>query len=617
MPKGAARAKKSLGSDDFEEWFDDESWVDFLERRGDNAEATEKSTVENDYHVWHPLQIQVALDQLRLLNNNKSKVVRWFKANLPDSVFAKRLTRSHLVYWTTSRASTSAPKRKRGKKAALDENTELYKATCAFVRKHIDGALVIAFDHTGLQFMPVNNHTWAPVGAATVPLVALDDYRQITGVVAESMDDNMSGVVLGIQCVYKGKTDRCLPSRGVRLSGDFPVTFAPNQLTFNFTYTYNHWASEDTNIELFESIIVPYALNTKTRLSLDSSHPTMVILDCWPVQKTEHFRDRVHLRWPWIFLKYVPPRITGKAQKFDVDGGGIVKPKIARRATQYVEEEFTRQMREGVAAGEVRVDLKQSTLKDRQIYWVKESLVEFAANKDGRKKGWEKTRVPLAFSEDYRNRAKAMHAEGKLFPPTVLEDEEVIEEPQADDIVDDCFPDEVVQQRPTATASCTRLFEARQSETVTDSEDEGEDELEFDNMTVGSYAVTFADGKDEFAFQIKVGGQNSPWLHLVDVYSRDEGSARLKWRWWKPFAASFTSKNTRTITKGSAKDPGFHLGRTFITSPEYCKFVSEEVLVAWDEDAEDDSGIIPAELFDELSEKVRQLQKERRRTRRF
>ncbi|KAK3268597.1 hypothetical protein CYMTET_22909, partial [Cymbomonas tetramitiformis] len=271
----SARAKKSLGSDDFEEWFDDESWVDFLERRGDNAEATEKSTVENDYHVWHPLQIQVALDQLRLLNNNKSKVVRWFKANLPDSVFAKRLTRSHLVYWTTSRASTSAPKRKRGKKAALDENTELYKATCGFVRKHIDGgmpavvsfigamvrsflqqhaparlqglqvsdswtrallhandltprkgtssrkepsdweeqlelmvlqiaqitedkkippALVIAFDHTGLQFMPVNNHTWAPVGAATVPLVALDDYRQITGVVAESMDDDMSGV---------------------------------------------------------------------------------------------------------------------------------------------------------------------------------------------------------------------------------------------------------------------------------------------------------------------------------------------------------------------------------------------------------------------------------------
>ncbi|KAK3273418.1 hypothetical protein CYMTET_18339 [Cymbomonas tetramitiformis] len=351
-----------------------------------------------------------------------------------------------------------------------EEQIELMVLQIAYIaeKENIPPALITAFDHTGLQIMPVRNQTWAEVNADTVPLMHLDDYRQITGVVAEAMNDDMGGVVLGMQLVYQGTTDKCLPARDIRNNGDFPAVYSPGVMAYPMTYTYNHWADEETNMELFEALIIPYLQQTKVRLSLPPDQRAITLLDCWPVQKTASFRSRVKTRYPWLLLRYIPPKCTGKGQKFDVDGGGIVKPKIVARAQKYVESEFTRQMKEGIPADKVNVDVRLGTIKQRHLYWVKESMTEFAANMPARKKDDEEQPDPA--SDDISN------------------EEQVDEDPG-------------LLKRPVENvAACTGLWEARQG---VDSDDEEEGELELADMTVGTFAISFAHGKDEVAFQVK------------------------------------------------------------------------------------------------------------------
>ena len=60
--------------------------------------------------------------------------------------------------------------------------------------------LVINFDDIALPLFPMSEWTVTTVGSTQVPLVALDDKRQITGVLACSM----AGNPLPSQLIYEG-----------------------------------------------------------------------------------------------------------------------------------------------------------------------------------------------------------------------------------------------------------------------------------------------------------------------------------------------------------------------------------------------------------------------------
>ncbi|KAK3251732.1 hypothetical protein CYMTET_38934 [Cymbomonas tetramitiformis] len=286
---------------------------------------------------------------------------------------------------------------------------------------NIPPALVIGFDHSGFQILPLKNTTWAERGSSVVPMIGLDDMRQITGVVVEALGDNFEGLVVGMQLVYQGKTDRCLPDREHRAKDMFS--------DFIFGYTYNHWADEDTNVDLFADIIVVHLLAVKARLKLLDDHKALVILDAWPVQKTESFRGRVRSKWPWIVLLYIFAGGTGRSQKYDIDGANVMKPKLNERAGLYVQKQFTERLDAGENPEEIRLDLTLSTLKVQQLYWMGEVYAEFKANVPARTEGWVKTKVPLAFTQEWQERALVWHEEGKLWKGNTVEEVPVGEEP--------------------------------------------------------------------------------------------------------------------------------------------------------------------------------------------
>ena len=67
--------------------------------------------------------------------------------------------------------------------------------------------LIINWDQTGLNYVPVSSWTMAEEGCKHVEIDGKDDKRQITSVFACSMAGNF----LPPQLIYKGKITRCLP----------------------------------------------------------------------------------------------------------------------------------------------------------------------------------------------------------------------------------------------------------------------------------------------------------------------------------------------------------------------------------------------------------------------
>ena len=127
--------------------------------------------------------------------------------------------------------------------------------------------LIINWDHTGLNYIPVSNWTMAKEGSKRVEIFGVQDKRQITAVFAGTM----SGHFLPPQLIYSGKTAKCLPT----------VTF-PN--TWHVTYTHNHWANEATTEAYINKILVPYVKSVREKTKVNT--PALVIFDRFKGQCT-------------------------------------------------------------------------------------------------------------------------------------------------------------------------------------------------------------------------------------------------------------------------------------------------------------------------------------------
>ena len=122
------------------------------------------------------------------------------------------------------------------------------------VMEDIPEDLILNWDQTAMKIVPSSSWTMEKRGCKRVKISAADDKRQITAVFACSM----SGTFLPVQLIYKGTTQRCLP------------TFAfPSD--WHITHTANHWSSEVTMIDYIKKIIVPYVTEKRKELKLSSS----------------------------------------------------------------------------------------------------------------------------------------------------------------------------------------------------------------------------------------------------------------------------------------------------------------------------------------------------------
>ena len=209
--------------------------------------------------------------------------------------------------------------------------------------------LILNFDQTGLNYVPVTHWTMEKEGAKRVEVFAKDDKRQITAVFCGSM----TGDFLPIQLIYEGKTNRCLRQY------KFPSTW-------HVTYSDNHWSNETTMKQYIEKIILPYVTDKRKVLNLSHDHPALLIFDNFKAQTTSSFLELFDSYNLDIVL--LPANCTDRLQPLDLSINKAAKDFLRLQFQDCYAKELHSQLQGQTET--TPIDLKLSVVKPLSARWI-------------------------------------------------------------------------------------------------------------------------------------------------------------------------------------------------------------------------------------------------------
>ena len=239
--------------------------------------------------------------------------------------------------------------------------------------EEIPDSLVINWDQTGINYVPVSQWTMAVEGSKRVEIAGADDKRQITAVFGASL----AGDFLPPQLVYTGKTSKCLPT--VEFPNDWDITCTPN-----------HWCNTDTTIRYIKNIIIPYVRKTNQKAGRPNDAPALVIFDEFKGQNTDLVYDL--LRDHNLYHVLIPANCTDRLQPLDLSVNKSAKEFLRARFQEWYAERIVSHFSEPSAETSTStapscstppphpVDLKMSTMKPLGAKWLIE-LEEYLKTK--------------------------------------------------------------------------------------------------------------------------------------------------------------------------------------------------------------------------------------------
>ena len=166
--------------------------------------------------------------------------------------------------------------------------------------------LILNWDQTAINYVPVSNWTMAKQGSKKVKIAGVDDKRQITVVLAGTL----TGELLPLQLIYQGKTKQCLPR--VKFPDDWLISFTPN-----------HWCNEITMETYIRQVIAPFICKKRELLHLSSTHRALCIFDNFSAQCTSKILQLLDDNY--IDVVFVPPNCTDQLQPLDLSFNKPVK----------------------------------------------------------------------------------------------------------------------------------------------------------------------------------------------------------------------------------------------------------------------------------------------------
>jgi len=215
--------------------------------------------------------------------------------------------------------------------------------------EEVPPAMVLNWDHTAINYVPVSSWTMEREGTKRVEIVAKDDKRQITAVFGCSM----AGDFLPPQLIYQGKTERCLPH--FSFPGDWHITS-----------TSSHWANEETTRAYIEEIILPYLSKKRRELKLSENYPALMIFDNFKAQCTGAILKLLDENY--ISVVMVPPNCTDRLQPLDVSVNKAAKEFLRNEFQEWYAKQVCEQLK-GTAVKQP-VDLRLSVVKSLGAKWM-------------------------------------------------------------------------------------------------------------------------------------------------------------------------------------------------------------------------------------------------------
>ena len=211
--------------------------------------------------------------------------------------------------------------------------------------KSIPDELVINADQTPSKFVATDNITIAAKGQKHISRTGSSDIRSITLTVCESLD----GKSLPFQLIYKGKTQRLLPTV------DFPDGFC---LLYNGKY----WSNEKEIVRLIEEILVTYIKKFKEEKGLPNDQKSLLISDAFKAQSAANVSDVLSKHR--IDSVMVPKNMAHLLQPLDLITKARLK-KIEKRAfSKYFSSSIGEALQEDPTRDviTIKVDLRFSVL---------------------------------------------------------------------------------------------------------------------------------------------------------------------------------------------------------------------------------------------------------------
>lgn len=332
--------------------------------------------------------------------------------------WCRRFARIHMG-WAMRKATGAAQK--------LPANWEEVKAdfvqrACAVFQVEVkDLAFVVNSDHTGIELVPSGDYTYEEEGAEEVLVTGKEDKRQITGLVGAAAD----GTMLPLQLIYKGTSDRCLPSEDCMKEA--------KKEGFHFTFSEKHWANDWTSKQYFELVLdLWYERRCRELGKHYGVQKLLVVLDCWAVHISTSFRRWVEDHFPYMRLLFVPPYMTGKAQPADT---GLNKP-----FKDAIKDSFQAWMADQLRANPDvdKIPLGMKTLKGPSLEWILNSWTALRDRPHVVQGAWRKAGLDKLSDEKYLEEvvAEAMRVGSQVLQLPEYEPEETVELEMAVDIAD-------------------------------------------------------------------------------------------------------------------------------------------------------------------------------------
>ena len=219
--------------------------------------------------------------------------------------------------------------------------------------------LIVNFDQTGLNFIPVSEWTMEAEGAKRVKVTGKDDKRQLTAVLGGSL----VGDFLPPQLIYEGKTPRCLPRF------EFPEKW-------HITYSSNHWSNESTMKEYIQHVLLPYIDEKRKNLKLANDYPALVTYDNFKGQCTPDILTLLDVKNINVVL--IPPNCTDRLQPLDLSVNNAVKDQLRSQFQAWYAQEICRQLQEHEERKSI--DLRMSVIKPLSARWMV-SICEYIKSK--------------------------------------------------------------------------------------------------------------------------------------------------------------------------------------------------------------------------------------------
>ena len=211
-----------------------------------------------------------------------------------------------------------------------------------------------------MQIVPCSSWMYDKKGSKKVEVTSLDDKRQITAVVCGTL----SGEVLPMQLIYKGKTSACLPNV------EYP-------LGWHITCTPNHWSNEEKTREYIHRILLPYVQNKRKELKLPESFPALAIFDVFKGQTTEAVYQL--LEENNIYVVSIPANCTDRLQPMDLSVNKCIKDFLKKEFNAWYSQKVYEQSGEETP---VPVDLRLSVLKPLGAQWLINTFNYLVSNND-------------------------------------------------------------------------------------------------------------------------------------------------------------------------------------------------------------------------------------------